>query len=161
MPVPDSVGFLTVTDSAGAFRLDGIPSGPYVVYAIDDQNGNRRRDRREAYDSALVTVDSTAAATLWAFVHDTVGPRVREVEAIDSLAIRLTFTQALDVARALAAEQVAVLALPDSAPLAVRDVLTAAAYDSLAAQARAARDSLRAPAPDSARRRAGAWLPRR
>lgn len=159
-PVPDTVGYLALTDSLGRFRLDGIPPGAYVVYAIQDGNGSRRRDRREAYDSAVVTVAPAAAATLWAFVHDTVGPRLRQAEAADSLAIRLTFTQALDVTRPLAAAQVEVLALPDSAPQPVRAVVTVAAFDSLAASARAATDSARQVAADSARRAAGDTAPR-
>ena len=159
-PVPDTVGYLALTDSLGRFRLDGIPPGAYVVYAIHDGNGSRRRDRREAYDSAVVTVAPAATATLWAFVHDTVGPRLRQAEAADSLAIRLTFTQALDVSRPLAAAQVEVLALPDSAPQPVRAVVTVAAFDSVAASARAASDSARQAAADSARRAAGDTAPR-
>lgn len=159
-PVPDTVGYVALTDSGGRFRLDGIPPGEYVVYAIQDGNGSRRRDRREAYDSARVTVAPAATATLWAFVHDTVGPRLRQAEAADSLAIRLTFTQALDVTRPLAAAQVEVLALPDSAPQPVRAVVTVAAFDSLTASARAAADSVRQAAADSARRAAGDTTPR-
>ena len=45
MPAPDTVGYVTVADSGGGFHLAGIPPGNYVVYAIADQNGNRRRDR--------------------------------------------------------------------------------------------------------------------
>jgi hypothetical protein len=100
-PVPDTVGYLALVDSGGRFRLDGIPPGEYAVFAIQDGNGNRRRDRREAYDSALITVAPAATATLWAFVHDTVGPRLRQAEAVDSLHVRLTFTQALGVTRVL------------------------------------------------------------
>jgi hypothetical protein len=159
-PVPDSIGYLAQVDSAGGFRLDGIPPGTYVVYAIQDANRNRRRDRREAYDSAVVTVAPAATVTLWTFVHDTVGPRLRQAEAADSLSVRLTFTQALDVTRPLAAAQIEVLALPDSTPQAVRAVLSVAAFDSLAAAAREAADSARQAAADSVRRAAGDTTPR-
>jgi len=159
-PVPDTVGYLALTDSAGRFRLDGIPPGAYVVYAIQDGNGSRRRDRREAYDSAIVSVSPAATATLWAFVHDTVGPRLRQAEAADSLSVRLTFTQALGVTRPLDAAQVEVLALPDSARQPIRAVVTVAAFDSLAASARAAADSGARAAADSARRAAGDTTPR-
>ena len=159
-PVPDTVGYLARTDSGGRFQLDGIPPGRYVVYAIQDGNGNRRRDRREAFDSALVTVEPAATATLWAFVHDTVGPRLRQAEAADSVSVRLTFTQALDVARPLDAAQLEVLALPDSTRQPVRAVLTIAAFDSLGATARAAADSARQAAADSARRAVGDTMPR-
>ena len=154
-PAPDTIGYLAYTDSSGAFRLDGIPPGPYVVYALQDGNSNRRRDRREAYDSALVTLDSSATATLWAFVHDTVGPRLRQAEFVDSLALRLVFTQPLDVSRTMLASQISMLALPDSTPIAVRAVLTPAAYDSLVTRERALSDSARQATADSARRASG------
>ena len=154
-PVPDTVGYLALVDSGGRFRLDGIPPGEYIVYAMQDGNGNRRRDRREAYDSALITVAPAATATLWAFVHDTVGPRLRQVEAVDSLHVRLTFTQPLGVGRPLDVAQVEVLTLPDSTRQPIRAVITAGAFDSLAASARAAADSARQAAADSAARAAG------
>jgi hypothetical protein len=154
-PQPDTVGYLAQTDSGGRFRLDGVPPGTYVVYAVRDQNNNRRRDRREAYDSSVVTVDSSATATLWVFAHDTSGARLRQAEAGDSLSIKLTFSVPLDPARPLEPAQVTVLALPDSTPIAVTSVLTVAAYDSLAARERAAADSIRRAAADSARRAAG------
>src|SRR5439155_414574 len=72
-----TAAYVTLTDSAGNFRLLGIPPGRYRVWAIQDQNNNRRQDRREPFDTVSVTVDSTANAVLWAFVHDTIGPRVR------------------------------------------------------------------------------------
>src|SRR5207247_1512430 len=75
VPLPDTAAYVTLTDSAGNFRLRAIPSGRYRVWAIQDQNNNRRQDRREPFDTVTVTVDSTASAVLWAFVHDTVGPR--------------------------------------------------------------------------------------
>jgi len=154
VPLPDTIPYLAVTDSSGAFRLDPLPPGRYAVFAVVDQNGNRLRDRREAYDSMLVTLDSSAAIVLWAFSHDTTGPRLRQVDPIDSSSARLTFTQPLDPALPLDSLRVRVLALPDSIPLRVRGVFTLAAFDSLTARERAAADSARAAAdttrPDTA-----------
>ncbi|MBI1967214.1 MAG: hypothetical protein HYS40_04430, partial [Gemmatimonadetes bacterium] len=133
--LPDSAPYLTMADSTGGFRLDGIPAGAYVVYAVHDQNGNRQRDRREAYDSALVTIDSSASAVLWAFVHDTAGPRLRLAEPLDSLSAKLTFAQPLDPTAPLDTSRVQVLALPDSTPVVVAAVLTVAQNDSLVAHA--------------------------
>lgn len=48
VPKPDTVAYLTYTDSTGRFRLDGVPPGQYVLYAVNDQNGNRIQDPREA-----------------------------------------------------------------------------------------------------------------
>ena len=149
--LPDTVAYLALVDSSGAYRLDDLPPGRYAVFAIADQNGNRARDRREAYDSALVTIDSSATAVLWAFVHDTAGPRLRQVDPVDSLTARLTFTQPLDPTLPLESLVVRVLALPDSTPVRVRGITTQALHDSLAARARAAADSARA-AQDTTKR---------
>ncbi|HEV8399549.1 MAG TPA: Ig-like domain-containing protein [Gemmatimonadales bacterium] len=142
VPLPDSVGYLTVADSAGRFHLDALPPGRYVVYATADQNNNRRRDRREAYDSAAVTLDSIAGVALFAFVHDTVGPRVRTGTVVDSNTVRLEFSQALGVP--LDTAHVRVLQLPDSTPVTIVNALTPPQYDSVTAAARKAK-------PDSAR----------
>jgi hypothetical protein len=142
--LPDTLAYLAQVDSSGGFRFDNLPPGRYAVFAIADQNGNRLRDRREAYDSALVTLDSSATAVLFAFVHDTVGAKLRQADPLDSVAARLTFTQPLDPAQAPESLRVRVLTLPDSTPVRVRGLLTQARYDSLAALERAAQDSVRA-----------------
>ncbi len=151
VPLPDTIAYLTLTDSSGAFRLDRLPRGRYAVYAVADQNNNRLRDRREAYDSALVTLDSTSNLVLWAFSHDTTGPRLRQVDQIDSSTVRLTFSQPLDPGWPIDSLRVRVLALPESSAVRVQGVFTPAAYDSLVARARAAADSARA-AADTSRR---------
>jgi hypothetical protein len=151
-PLPDTVAYVTLADSAGNFRLGAVPPGRYRVWAIQDENNNRRQDRREAFDTATVTVDSTANALLWAFVHDTVGPRVRTVEPIDSVDFRLAFSAPLDPRRPLDTARVRVLALPDSTPVAVRVLYTPAVFDSIQARARAVADSLKRLRDTTARR---------
>jgi Big-like domain-containing protein len=155
---PDTVAYLTVADSSGKFRLDGIPAGRYTVYAVHDQNGNRQRERREAYDSVAVTVDSAAQAVLWAFVHDTAGPGLRSAEPADSLHTRLTFAQPLDPNAPIQSSRVQVLALPDSSPVPVEAVLSVAQYDSTkrTTDTTAARDSAAAGGPPPAAQRAPA-----
>ena len=152
VPLPDSVAYLTVADSAGRFHLDALPPGRYVVYATGDQNNNRRRDRREAYDSAAVTLDSLAGVTLFTFVHDTTGPRLRTGTVVDSLTVRLEFSQALGAP--LDTAQVHVLQLPDSTPVIVAAALTPRQYDSVTAAAR------KAAKPDSTRRDTAPPAPR-
>ena len=152
VPLGDTVGYLALTDSVGHFRLDAIPPGRYVVYAINDLNNNRQRDRREPYDSSLVTLDTTASITLWTFVHDSVGPRGRGADPIDSLAFRVNLTQPLDPTVPLDTARVRVVALPDSTPVGVTAVLTQARYDSLMARERAVADSLRRAADTTAKR---------
>jgi hypothetical protein len=153
--LPDSVAYLTLADSAGQFRLAGIPPGRYHVVGVIDQNRNFVRDLREAYDSTIMTVDSIAETALWTFVHDTVGPRTRSADFVDSITARVTFSQPLDPASPIDSTRVRVVALPDSAPVLVRAVLHPTAYDSLLARERAAAaaaDSARA-ASDTTRRR--------
>src|SRR5437764_6636939 len=142
-PLPDTVAYVTLADSAGNFRLAAVPPGRYRVWAIQDENNNRRQDRREAFDTVTVTVDTTANALLWAFVHDTVGPRVRTVEPIDSVNFRVAFTAPLDPRRPLDTPKARVHALPDSTPIALRTLYTPPVFDSIQARARAVADSLK------------------
>jgi Bacterial Ig-like domain len=142
--LPDSAAYLALTDSTGAFQLGNLPPGQYAVWAVADQNGNRLRDRREAYDSALVSVDSSTSVVLWTFVHDTIGPRLRQADPLDSVAATLTFSEALDPTLPLDSMSVRAVQLPDSTPVPVRALLTAAAYDSLTKRERAVADSIRA-----------------
>ena len=150
--LPDTAPYVTFADSTGAFRLAGIPPGRYAVFAIVDANKNGTRDLREAYDSTIVTLDSTAQTILWTHVHDTVGPRLRTAEHVDSLSTRLTFSQPLDPAQPLDSARVRVLALPDSTPVPFRAVLTPAQFDSLLSAARAADPATRAAADTAAPR---------
>ena len=151
-PLPDTVAYVTLADSAGDFHLSDIPPGRYLVWAIQDQNNNRQIDRREPFDSITVAVDSGASAVLWVFAHDTVGPRIRGVDPVDSVAFRVQFTAALDPRRPLDTAAVRVFALPDTTPVAVRALFTSAQYDSLQTKARAAADSVRRARDTTARR---------
>ena len=143
-PLPDTAAYVTLTDSAGTFRLREIPPGRYRVWAVQDLNNNRRQDRREPFDTVTLSVDSTASAVLWAFVHDTVGPRIRTVEPVDSVTLRITFSQPLDPARPPPdTAAVRVFTLPDTTPVGVRALYRPAQFDSLQARARAVADSLK------------------
>jgi hypothetical protein len=142
-PLPDTVAYVTLADSAGGFALRDVPPGRYRVWAIQDQNGNRRLDAREAFDSTTVAVDSSASVLLWAFVHDTVGPRLRSAEVVDSFACRLTFAQPLDPHRGLDTAAVHLYSLPDTAPVPISGVWSGTQYDSMQTRGRAVADSLR------------------
>jgi hypothetical protein len=148
VPLPDSAGYRVVADSAGRFHLGGLRPGRYIVYAVTDQNTNRRRDPREAYDSTAVTIDSSATVTLFAFVHDTAGPRPRPPTLVDSVTVRVDFNQALDPAALPDTSRFQVLRLPDSGRVSLSAVFTPHQWDSLTAAARAA-----AAKADSAARR--------
>jgi len=155
VPLPDSVGYLTMADSGGQFNLTNLQPGHYIVYALADDNGDRRRGLREAYDSVQVTLDSTSNVALYTFPHDTVPPRPRAATNVDSVSVRVEFTQALDPAKVLDTTHVRLLELPDSTPVPIAGILTQRAYDSLAAAATAARqkaDSAAAAARDTTKR---------
>jgi hypothetical protein len=141
--LPDTVAYVTLADSGGAFSLTGIPPGRYRIYAIQDQNTNRQLDARESFDSATVTLDSTRSTLFWAFTHDTIGPRLQNAEPVDSLTFRLQFSSQLDPYHVLDTTRVRLFALPDTAPAALLGVWTATRFDSIQTQERNIADSLR------------------
>ena len=101
------------------------------MYGVLDQNATRRRDPREGFDTSRVTVSDTAQVELYAFTHDTVGPRVRSVDLLDSVSVRLNFDRPLDPTQEVDTSLVHVAPLPDSSQtVALLRVLTPAAFDS-------------------------------
>ena len=143
VPLPDSVGYLTYADSGGQFNVQNLNPGRYVVYAAVDENGDQRRGPREPYDSVLVTLDTSSNVALYTFPHDTVPPRLRSATHVDSITVRIEFSQALDPKVKLDTTRVRVLALPDSTPLALAQVYTAREFDSVTTAEREREDSLR------------------
>src|SRR5258706_150069 len=73
----------------------------YIVYGTADETNARRRGLRESYDSVEVTLDSSSNVALFAFPHDTVPPRPRVATYVDSISVRVEFSQALDPAKSL------------------------------------------------------------
>ena len=117
----DSTIYLTHADSAGAFTLAHLPPGSYEVKGVVDGNRNRALDPREPWDTVTVALADTASVQLFAFVHDSVGPRVREVIATDSLTLRVQFDVPVDARTPLEPSWIRVLG-PDSLPVAVASV---------------------------------------
>lgn len=139
---PDSLVYLGRTDSAGDFALGQLPRGRYTLYAVIDQNNNRVRDLREAYDSVTVTLDSALHHAFWTYSRDTVGPQLRTVTRVDSVTVRLEFSRFLDP-RGAKETSVRLFLLPDTVPVAVGALLLPAEWDSLRARhAQAAGDTL-------------------
>jgi len=152
VPLPDTVGYLTMSDSGGQFNLTNLQPGRYIVYATADENGDRRRGLREAYDSSLVTLDSSSNVALYTFPHDTVPPRPRGATHVDSVSVRIEFSQALDPTASLDTTHVHVLELPDSSPVAIDKILTQRQFDSLTTLIKQKADSAAAAARDTAGR---------
>lgn len=147
--LPDSLPYRTLADSAGNFTMRQVPAGEYVVYGVIDQDNNHERGPREAFDTVRVRLADSAAVEVYAFPHDTTGPRLRTVEPQDSLTLRLTFDRPLDPAQVIDTSAVFFATAADSTTrLGVRHVWTQAQADS----SRAAAQALKA-AADSARAR--------
>ena len=146
VPLPDSVGYLALADSGGQFDIENLQPGRYIVYATADENGDRRRGLREPYDSIEITLDSTSNVALYTFPHDTIPPKPRTATPLDSIAIRVEFSQALDPTVSLDTARVHVLQLPDSTPVAIAQLFTQRQYDSLTQLARQKADSAAAAA---------------
>jgi hypothetical protein len=161
--LPDSLTYRALADSAGLFRLAQIPPGRYLVRGVMDTNNDRRLGPREAFDSLTVGLDSSSAVEIFAFTHDTTGPRLRQVEVTDSLTLKLTFDRPLDPTVSLDTGMVRVTTLEDSTTsLALVGVFTPKALETLQkhevdsiAAARARADSIAA-AADTTRLRPAA-----
>ncbi len=127
--LPDSLTYSDQSDSVGSYSLTAIPRGTYVLFATIDQNRNAMRDRREAFDSATVLLDSTLSQVLWTVVRDSVGPRITTA-LIDSVTVRVSFTQKLSP-ELQDSTNVTVFTLPDTVPVNVAHVWPPQVYDSV------------------------------
>lgn len=130
--LPDSLVYTGTSDSVGAYVLTALPRGTYLVNAVVDGNNNREREPREPFDSVTIALDSTAEHDFWAFVHDTLGPQVRQITLVDSLAARVQFSQKLQPG-APDSGAVSLFALPDTTPLPLAAVWSVAEFDSVRA----------------------------
>jgi len=118
---PDSLPYRALADSSGHFSFGPLPRGEYLVFGVLDANKNFRRDPREAFDTVRIRPESavTAVPELYAFVHDTLPPRLTEASPSDSVTATLTFAQPLDPFQHLDSSLVSVRQLPDSTPVPV------------------------------------------
>ena len=114
---PDSLHpYVALVDTGGAFVLEHLTPARYTVRAYLDRNKNMGIDPSEPWDSASVNLSDSLRIELFLFVHDTVPPRLRDVAAVDSQTLRLTFDKPLDPAQKLTAANFAVIG-PDSVPV--------------------------------------------
>ncbi len=146
--LPDSLVYRTVADSTGRFRFGPLPDGEYLVAITVDQDRNRRRGGREAWDTVRTALGNGNVGEVWAFVRDTLPPRATDATRLDSVSIALTLTQPVDPAFRAAEADIVVQALdPDSTSAGPIGALPRAAHDSLYKPAAAV-----APATDTTRR---------
>lgn len=118
---PDSTLYVAHSDSAGAFTLPFLPAGSYEVTGVVDGNGNRALDPRESWDSVTVALTDTARVELFAFVHDSMGPRILNLGVPDSATLRVRFDVPVDARTPLDQSWIRVLG-PDSMPRAIAGV---------------------------------------
>ena len=139
--LPDSLTYRGLADSSGHIELGPLPAGEYLLRGVLDQNRNNLADSREAFDSVRLAQGTTAAGELWAFVHDTTPPRIREITIADSTSATVALSQSLDPRQRLQPGDVTVRTLPDSTPVEVASLLPKPVDDSLNRVAAPARDS--------------------
>lgn len=126
-------------DSSGRFRVRDLNDGAYEVRAWLDANNDRRISFREISDSARVVLADTATLELYAFVRDTLAPRIENVELMDSTGIRVRFDRG--IVQGWDGTGVTLLAADSSAIVLGSVMLRPEPYDSLVKQRRAAADS--------------------
>ena len=118
---PDSVVYVGSADSTGRFMLAHLPPGTYRLRGFVDPNRNRDLDPREPFDSTTVRLGDTASVELYAFVHDSLPPRIETAMLRDSLTVRLTFDKALAPGQPLDTSQIRIVRA-DSTPVRVMAV---------------------------------------
>jgi hypothetical protein len=121
----DSIPYSSVTDTAGAFALLGLPTGTYWAFGYRDQNRNRVLDRGfEPYDSARVELADSVSVVeleLWLTPPDSTPPVLGGGEVVDSLTVRLEFDDLLETDMPLDAAFVRITSHPGDEAWPVRD----------------------------------------
>jgi hypothetical protein len=135
--MPDSLPYLILTDSAGRYDLEPLPAGRYLVFAVVDQNHNRRLESRELFDSVTVGEGVGAVPALWLQPHDTVPPRIQAITLADSTGALVQFTGPLDPYQPPPFGAVRLLQMPDSVVVEGATLVSKAVDDSLRSRERA------------------------
>lgn len=137
--------WMSRADSAGRYALRDLAPGAYKLRAFLDANNDRRLDDREAFDSLTVmvaTAPDTATTDFYAFVHDTIGPRIEMLEQVDTVALRIRFDRAVAVDWIPDSVTSFVLQRADSSRVALGEILPAARLDSILGVERERADSI-------------------
>jgi len=142
--LPDSLTYGEFADSLGRFIVRYVPPGRYVVRAFIDANNNRALDRRELFDTATVALTDSVAHEMLAFVHDSIGTGLAEVEVRDSITLRTRFDRPLRPGIAVTASQFSLKA-SDSSVVPIGSVTMGSVYEKAqadSARAKAVADSI-------------------
>jgi hypothetical protein len=145
----DSVVYVTVADSTGAFTIGPLPAGQYAVKGFIDQNNNRALDRGEAWDSVVAQTSRPGVETsleVLAAPRDTLPPRISAISPTDSVTLSVDFDRPLDVRQAITPALFTVTRA-DSTPVPVREAISRRDFERREAERRAGEDTARAPRP--------------
>jgi len=129
-----SVVHLARTDSTGIFTLRYLPPGDFQVTAYQDRNRNRRLDPSEARGREVTELSpvDTVVMSIPVLAPDTTPANLVAADLRDSLAIRLTFDDALDPASPTEGVTWEILREADSIPILTgRGIFHATGVDSL------------------------------
>ena len=142
---PDSVVYITSTDSVGGYDVGPFPPGTYTVRAYIDVNRNFAIDRQEKWDSTQVRFTTTRPyVELDLIERDTLPPRISAVSQRDSTTLSVTFDHPIDPAMPITPAKFRIVA-PDSSLVTIIRTRTQA-------QIRASEDSAARVVADSVRR---------
>jgi len=144
--LPDSLTYSEYADSLGRFTIHYVPPGRYLLRAFIDANSNRTLDRRELFDSATITLGDSVAREMLAFVHDSVGAGIAQVDVRDSVTLRTTFDRPLQPRVPVTAAQFSLKA-SDSSVVPITSVTLGSVFEKAqadSARAKAVQDSIAA-----------------
>jgi len=119
---PDSLHpYTALVDSNGAYSMEHVPVGRYLVRSYLDRNKNLSIDPSEPWDSTTIALTDSIRSTFLLFVHDTVAPRIREVRQTDSVTLQVVFDRPIDPDRGVTPANFAVIG-PDSVAVPILSV---------------------------------------
>ncbi|HEY4735056.1 MAG TPA: Ig-like domain-containing protein, partial [Gemmatimonadaceae bacterium] len=117
--LPDSIHpYIAIADSNGYFLMEHMPPARYTLRAYLDRNSNAGIDPSEPWDSVSISLADSGRSDLVIFTHDTIPPRIRDVRAIDSTTLQVTFDKPVDPGQTLTSSNFAVIG-PDSVPIGI------------------------------------------
>ncbi|MDX1566934.1 MAG: Ig-like domain-containing protein [Longimicrobiales bacterium] len=116
---PETAPYVSRTDPDGIFAIRYLSPGSYLVTAFQDRNRSGDPDAAEARQSREVEVTSpsdTVILSMEVLAPDTTPPRVMDVEAVDSVTVRVEIDDFLDPAESLEPVEVTVTRQEGDAP---------------------------------------------
>lgn len=153
---PDSTQYITIGDSTGRFSLATLPAGAVTVQGVADANNNRALDPREAWDTVTVQLKDSASVELYAYVRDSLGPRISALDVRDSLTLHVTFDKPILPADSVDTANFTLRSATDSVIVPIRFVRGWLAFDKARTDSIARADSLGGKIDTAAARRKAA-----